>query len=95
MIILLALSGVLIAVMRHLETGIPFKPGQEKTVWLVEARVDFIAGDGPVSASLSLPEQIPGGDVRDPEVLGHPLGLRPFAGARSAEEDPDHLTPPP
>lgn len=60
MVCLLALCGILVAVLRHLETGIPFTPGLKKTVWLVEARVDFIAGGGPVSASLSLPEQIPG-----------------------------------
>lgn len=60
-LILLALSGILTAVLRHLETGVPFLPGQERLVWLVEARIDFSATGGPVTASLSLPdEQLPG-----------------------------------
>ena len=61
LLILLALFGVMVAVLRHLETGIPFLPGQEKSVWLIEARVDFVAEGGPVSASLSLPHKfLPG-----------------------------------
>lgn len=59
-LVLMALSGILIAVLRHISTGTPFLPGQEKSVWLVEARIDFEADGGPVTASLSLP------DVRTP-----------------------------
>ncbi len=53
----LALSGVLIALVRNLETGIPFTPGEERSLWLVEAQVEFIALGGPFTASLSLPDQ--------------------------------------
>ena len=60
-LVVLALSGVLIAVLRHLATGTPVLPGLERSVWLVEARVDFDAEGGPVTASLSLPEvELPG-----------------------------------
>ncbi|GHD26206.1 UUP1 family membrane protein [Halioglobus pacificus] len=52
----LALAGVLIAALRHMETGAPLLPGAETEVWLVEARVDFRAQGGPVNVSLSLPE---------------------------------------
>ena len=52
----LALSGLLIAALRHVETGIPFTPGVERSIWLVEARIEFIALGGPVTASLSLPD---------------------------------------
>lgn len=55
-LILLALCGVLIAFLRHLEMGIPFLPGKEQVVWLVEARVDFAAESEPITATLSLPE---------------------------------------
>ena len=53
-LVLLALCGMIFALLRHMETGIPLIPGQETTVWLVEARVDFVADGGPLSVSLSL-----------------------------------------
>ncbi|HBO13211.1 MAG TPA: gonadoliberin III, partial [Halieaceae bacterium] len=46
---LLAASGILVAILRFLETGTPFLPGQERSVWQVEARVDLVALGGPVS----------------------------------------------
>ncbi|MFB0951004.1 MAG: inactive transglutaminase family protein [Halioglobus sp.] len=60
-LILMALIGMGTAVMRHLSAGTPFLPGQAKSVWLVEARVDFDTAGGPVSASLSLPDAQPPG----------------------------------
>ena len=60
-LILMALIGMGTAVMRHLSAGTPFLPGQAKSVWLVEARVDFDTTGGPVSASLSLPDVHPPG----------------------------------
>ncbi|MCP4212585.1 MAG: inactive transglutaminase family protein [Halieaceae bacterium] len=60
-LVLLALGGVILAIARHVDTGTPFLPGQEKSVWLVEARIDFDADGGAVTASLALPEdQLPG-----------------------------------
>ena len=60
-LMLLALGGVILAIARHVVTGTPFLPGQEKSVWLVEARIDFDADGGAVTASLALPEdQMPG-----------------------------------
>ncbi len=56
---LLAASGLLVAILRFLETGTPFLPGQERSVWQVEARVDLVALGGPVSVSLSVPEDLP------------------------------------
>ena len=56
MVILLAVCGVLVAILRHMETGVPFTPGEETEVWLVEARIDFRARGNPVVASLALPE---------------------------------------
>jgi hypothetical protein len=60
MVLLIAVLGVLVAAMRHVETGIPLIPGVEKSVWLVEARIDFRATGDEVSASFSLPGEIPG-----------------------------------
>ena len=60
MVLLVAFSGLSFAWLRHAQTGIPFFPGEEKAVWLIEARIDFLARGGPVTASLALPEKIPG-----------------------------------
>ncbi|MFT6052148.1 MAG: hypothetical protein ACI9B9_001796 [Halioglobus sp.] len=60
MVFLIAALGVFVAAMRHIETGIPLIPGVEKSVWLVEARIDFRATGDEVSASFSLPGKIPG-----------------------------------
>jgi hypothetical protein len=87
-LILLALSGILIAVFRYLATGTPFFPGQEKSVWLVEARVDFDAADGPVSASLSLPnEQLPGFELFEEKAAspGYGFAILTERGNRRAE----------
>ncbi len=87
-LILLALAAILVAVLRHMETGIPFIPGQEKSVWLVEARVDFTAKGGPVDASLSLPDkQLPGFELYDEQSASPGYGFSILAenGDRRAE----------
>ncbi|MFK8051312.1 MAG: inactive transglutaminase family protein [Halioglobus sp.] len=60
MVFIIASIGLILAWLRHVETGIPFNPGKEKAVWLVEARIDFRATDAPVTASLGLPNATPG-----------------------------------
>lgn len=40
---LLILAGILLAMLRHQQLGVPWLPGQQQPVWLVEARVDFQA----------------------------------------------------
>jgi len=60
-LLLLALAGLVIAAMRHVSTGVPVFPGQEKSVWLVEARIGFTATGGPVTVNFSLPDlPVPG-----------------------------------
>ncbi len=60
MVAIVALTGLSLAWLRHMDTGIPFNPGEAKAVWLVEARIDFVATGSPITASLGLPKQIPG-----------------------------------
>lgn len=60
MVLVIALCGLSLAWLRHVETGIPFNPGKEKAVWLIEARIDFNANETPITASLSLPNATPG-----------------------------------
>ena len=54
----LAAGGLGVALLRVLHTGVPLLPGQERSVWLVEARVDLLAQGGPVTVSLSVPERL-------------------------------------
>ncbi|MEZ5568570.1 MAG: inactive transglutaminase family protein [Halioglobus sp.] len=85
---LLALSGILTAVMRHIETGVPFLPGQERLVWLVEARIDFTATGGPVTASLSLPDEtLPGFELVEEQAAspGYGFSIVRDEGGRRAQ----------
>ncbi len=52
--------GLLLAMLRNTSMGIPFLPGEQKPVWLVEARIDFDGLGEPVLAGLSLPVKPPG-----------------------------------
>lgn len=56
----LVVAGLTIAWMRHQAMEIPFLPGEQKPVWLVEARVDLVASGGPVRVNLDLPDDPPG-----------------------------------
>ena len=53
--VLLAVAGVLIAIYRHVDTGIPLLPDEERKVWEVEARIDFLASGTPTEVLLTLP----------------------------------------
>jgi len=57
---LLIITGLCTALLRHVQLGIPFLPGQQEKVWLIEARVDFNSQNAPVLASLDLPDHPPG-----------------------------------
>jgi hypothetical protein len=59
-VLMLVCSGLLLAWLRHAAFDVPFRPGQEKAVWLVEARLDFAAQGDPVRVSLNLPDNPPG-----------------------------------
>ena len=56
----LIVASLSIAWMRHSFMEIPFSPGVQKPVWLVEARIDFDATGEPVTARLGLPDSPPG-----------------------------------
>jgi hypothetical protein len=57
---ILALFGLITAWMRHVQMEIPFTPGVQKPVWLIEARIDFDATGEPITARLGLPDNPPG-----------------------------------
>lgn len=59
-VMLLILAGLALAVIRHVQMGVPWLPGKQQPVWLVEARIDFEAWGEPVKVNLNIPEQPPG-----------------------------------
>lgn len=59
-VLLLISTGLTLSWFRHKDFDVPFKPGQKKAVWLVEARIDFTAYGEPVKVSLNLPDNPPG-----------------------------------
>ena len=59
-IALLIVAGISLASFRHISLGVPFAVGEQRPVWMVEARIDFIALGNPVLVSLHLPERPPG-----------------------------------
>jgi len=82
--VVLALGGILLAVLRHVTTGTPFLPGLEQSVWLVEARVDFDAEGGPVTASLSLPEvEMPGFELFEEQAASPGYGFAILSKGRT------------
>jgi hypothetical protein len=88
LLVLMALSGIGIAVMRHVMTGTPILPGKEKSVWLIEARVDFVANGGPVTANLSLPDlHSPGFELYEEQAAspGYGFSVLEDGGKRRAE----------
>ena len=58
--LLLAMLGVGVAYYKVFALGVPFFPGESRTVWTLEAQISFKPTGGPVEVSLALPE--PRGD---------------------------------
>ena len=52
---LLVIAGIAIAAYRLADTGVPLLPGEDRTVWQVEARIEFFATGEPAEVLLTLP----------------------------------------
>lgn len=53
--------GCIVAYERHYHTQIPFMPGQSKSVWLIEAKIEFTPErKTPILVSLNIPDKTPG-----------------------------------
>ncbi|KMQ75430.1 inactive transglutaminase family protein [Marinobacter subterrani] len=86
-VFLLITAGISLAVWRHIELGIPWLTGEQRPVWMVEARVDFDAGNGPVLASLNIPQQPPGFSILSEQAAspGYGFSIIDSSGSRRAE----------
>ena len=71
----LVLAGAVLAWLRHAELGVPWLPGEDRPVWLVEARVDFRADGEPVLVSLDLPRNPPGFEVVSEQAASPGFGF--------------------
>ena len=58
--LMLIVAGALLAFWRHEAMGVPWLPGKQQPVWLVEARIDFQAWNEPVTLSFNIPDATPG-----------------------------------
>lgn len=86
-IVALTVLGLGTAVLRHLQAGVPWMPGKLTSVWRIEARIDFQALDGPVTASLSIPQLAPGFSMLDEQAAsaGYGFGITRSDDDRRAE----------
>ena len=86
-VFLLIAAGISLAVWRHIEFGIPWLTGEQRPVWMVEARVDFDAGEGPALVSLNIPEQPPGFRILTEQAAspGYGFSIIDSSGSRRAE----------
>ena len=84
---LLIVAGIALAIWRHIELGIPWLTGEQRPVWMIEARVDFQANGEPVLASLNIPDQPPGFFILSEQAAspGYGFSIIEKAGNRRAE----------
>ncbi|MGF2736090.1 inactive transglutaminase family protein [Marinobacter sp. DUT-1] len=86
-VLLLIGAGISLAVWRHVELGIPWLTGEQRPVWMVEARVDFDGTGEPVLASLNIPEQPPGFSIISEQAAspGYGFSIVENSGGRRGE----------
>ena len=86
-VLLLIGAGISLAIWRHVELGIPWLTGEQRPVWMVEARVDFVGTGEPVLASLNIPDQPPGFSIISEQAAspGYGFSIVEDSGGRRAE----------
>lgn len=86
-IFLIIAAGLFLAIWRHIELGIPWLTGEQRPVWMVEARVDFDATDGSVLAALNVPDVPPGFRTLSEQAAspGYGFSILKESGMRRAE----------
>ena len=58
-VILLLAFGIGLTLYKHFALGFPLSPDDKKSLWTIEARIDFVARGDPVIISFALPPQTP------------------------------------
>ncbi|WP_432696693.1 inactive transglutaminase family protein [Marinobacterium sp. YM272] len=85
--LMLILVGIALAVLRNQSMGVPWLPGVQQPVWLVEARIDFEAWGDPVTVSLNVPDRAPGFHTLSEQAAspGYGFAITENNGDRRAE----------
>ncbi|MFO6422933.1 inactive transglutaminase family protein [Motilimonas sp. KMU-193] len=60
LVTLLFVTGLALTIQRHVAFEVPLTPGVKRTVWSVDAKIEFVANGGAVKASLATPISQPG-----------------------------------
>ena len=55
LVLLIMSAGIGLILYKHLALGFPLLPDEKKLVWIVEAKIDFIAHGDPINVSFALP----------------------------------------
>ncbi|XKH00401.1 inactive transglutaminase family protein [Marinobacter nauticus] len=86
-VLLLIAAGIAIAVWRHLELGVPWMTGEQRPVWMIEARVDFEGLGEAAKVSLHVPQDPPGFGILTEQAAspGYGFSILANAGSRRAE----------
>jgi hypothetical protein len=75
LVALLALAGIAGALYRYYTYGVPFLPGQQQTVWHVEARIEFVGQNAPAQVILTLPPTQSGFRIVDERAASSGFGF--------------------
>ncbi|MCE2596676.1 UUP1 family membrane protein [Motilimonas cestriensis] len=72
---LLFITGLALTIQRHISHEVPLTPGVKRTVWSVDAKVEFFANGDKVKASLATPMSQPGFTVLHQNAASPGYGL--------------------
>lgn len=75
LVLLLLIAGIALTMHRHLAYDIPWLPGETRTSWSIEAKVDFDAEGEEVIASLAIPGTQPGFTKLNQQTASPGFGL--------------------
>lgn len=86
-VFLLIVAGIAIGTWRHIELGIPWMTGEQRPVWMIEARVDFEGQGDAAEVSLRIPEQPPGFRILSEQAAspGYGFSILASGSGRRAE----------
>ena len=87
LVALLILTGLGLTWHRHITFQIPWIPGEQQSIWSVEARIEFTGDGDPAVASLAIPESQSGFELLSEYTAspGYGLAFVDKLGARRAE----------
>ena len=68
-------AGITLTIYRNVSQGVPLLPSENRSVWFVDAKIDFRAQGGPVSVSFALPVNQPGFTILRENLISPGFGV--------------------